>query len=65
MRHSALQVCVFNVMKYDWYSKFTSLLLVHGPFRIEKFQLDEIQNGRLAAVIDFNLRNIWKTVPDI
>ena len=30
----------------------------------EKFQLDEIQNGRLAVSIDSNMRNIWKTVPD-
>ena len=28
----------------------------------EKGQHDQIQNGRLAAIIDFNLRNIWKTV---
>ena len=30
----------------------------------EKCQLDKIRNSRLAATIDFNMRNIWKTVPD-
>ena len=29
-----------------------------------KIQLDEIQNGRLAAIIDLNMRDIWKTVPN-
>ena len=28
------------------------------------FQLDQIQNGRLVAIIDFNMRNILETVPD-
>ena len=31
----------------------------------EKFQLYQIQNGQLAAIIDFNMRNIGKTVPDM
>ena len=30
----------------------------------EKNKLDQIRNILLAAVIDFNVRNIWKTVPD-
>ena len=30
----------------------------------EKCQLDQIHNGQLDAVIDFNMGNIWKTVPD-
>ena len=25
-------------------------------------QLDQIQNGRLAAITDFNMRNIWQPV---
>ena len=29
-----------------------------------KCQLDQIQNGRFAAIIDFIMRNIWKTVTD-
>ena len=32
--------------------------------RCEKIQLDKIQNGRCAAIIDANMRNIWKTVSD-
>ena len=27
----------------------------------EKFQFDKIPNGQLVAIIDFNMRNIWKT----
>ena len=23
-----------------------------------------MQNGRLVAIIDFNMRDIWKTMPD-
>ena len=30
----------------------------------EKCQLDKIKNGRLAAIIDFSMHNILKTVPD-
>ena len=30
----------------------------------EKFQLDQIQTGRLSAIINFNMRNICKTMPD-
>ena len=26
----------------------------------ERFQLDQIKNSGLAAIIDFNMRNIWK-----
>ena len=29
----------------------------------EKNQLEEFLNGRLAAIIDINMRNILKTVP--
>ena len=30
----------------------------------EKIQVDPVLNRRLAAIIDFNMRNIWKVVPD-
>ena len=30
----------------------------------EKSQLDQIHNGRLEAIIDLDLGNIEKTVPD-
>ena len=30
----------------------------------EKFQLDQIQNGRLSAIILFNMRDIWEIVLD-
>ena len=30
----------------------------------EKIQLDQIKNGRISAIIDFDMHNIWKTVPD-
>ena len=30
----------------------------------EKFQLDQIQNDRLAAIIDFIMQNIWQTMRD-
>ena len=30
----------------------------------EKIQLDQIENGRLSANIDINMRNIWQTVVD-
>ena len=28
------------------------------------FQPEQIKNDRFAAIIDFNMRNIWKTMPD-
>ena len=28
-----------------------------------KIQLYQIKNGRLVAIIDLNMRDIWKTVP--
>ena len=28
-----------------------------------KIQLDFIKNGRHAAITDFKMRNIWKTIP--
>ena len=31
----------------------------------EKFQIDQIQNGPLATIIDFNMRNIWKNTCQI
>ena len=31
----------------------------------EKIKLNKIHNFRHAAIIDFNMRNIWRTVPDI
>ena len=34
----------------------------HGGICPEKFQLDQIQNGQFAAIIDFNMHNIWKTM---
>ena len=30
----------------------------------EKYQLAKIKTGRIAAIVDFNMRNIWKTVLD-
>ena len=30
----------------------------------ETFHLDKIENGALVIIVDFNMRNIWKTVPD-
>ena len=30
----------------------------------ETFHLDKIKNGALVIIVDFNMRNIWKTVPD-
>ena len=30
----------------------------------ENFQLDQIQNGRLAAIINFNMPDTGQTVPD-
>ena len=36
---------------------------LQGGICTKTFQLDKIKNGRLAAIIDFNMRNIWKTVP--
>ena len=30
----------------------------------EKFQLDQIQNGRLLGIIKFNMPDIWHAVPD-
>ena len=40
----------------------------NGQFHVgiyhEKIQLDQIQNGRPAAISDFNMCNNWKTVPD-
>ena len=30
----------------------------------EKSQLNQIQNSRLEAIIDFDMGNIWKTVPN-
>ena len=30
----------------------------------QTFQLYQIQNGRLVAIIVFNMSNIWKMVPD-
>ena len=29
-----------------------------------KFQLDHIQNSRQSAMINFNMPDIWQTVPD-
>ena len=38
----------------------------NGQFQVwvrpEKCQLDQIQNDRLVAIIDFNMCNIYKTV---
>ena len=31
---------------------------------LEKSLLDEIQNGRLSAIIHFHMADIWKTVLD-
>ena len=30
----------------------------------EKCQLDQIQNDRPVAILDFNMRNNWKTLPE-
>ena len=31
---------------------------------LEKFRPDQIQNGRLSAIIHFHMADIWLTVPD-
>ena len=31
---------------------------------LKKFWLDQIQNGRLSAIIYFHMPNIWQTVLD-
>ena len=31
---------------------------------LEKFRLDQIQNGRLLAIIHFHMADIWYTVLD-
>ena len=36
----------------------------HGGVCPENFQPEQIKNDRFAAIIDFNMRNIWKTMPD-
>ena len=41
----------FSIAKYSY---------IRNPFK----KNDQIQNGRLSAIIDFNLRIIWKTVSD-
>ena len=30
----------------------------------EKFQLDQIQNGRLSGILSFNMCDIWQTMQD-
>ena len=35
-----------------------------GEICPEKFQLDQIENGQLSAIINFNMPDTWKTVPD-
>ena len=37
----------------------------HGGICLERFQLDLIRNGRLAANIDLNMCNILKNVPEL
>ena len=29
-----------------------------------KFYVNKILYGRLVIIVDFNMRNIWKTIPD-
>ena len=31
---------------------------------LKHFKLDQIQKGRLLAIINFKMSDIWKTVPD-
>ena len=38
--------------------------MFQGRICPEKFQVDQIQNGRLSAIINFNMPDIWQTVPD-
>ena len=31
---------------------------------LAKIQLDHIQNGQLSAIINFNMPDMWQTMPD-
>ena len=33
-------------------------------YALKKSQHDQIQNSRLSAIINFNMLDIWQTVPD-
>ena len=35
-----------------------------GEYNLQKFHLDKILNGGLVIIVDFNMSNIWKTLPD-
>ena len=58
---------VFNIWNTVPYSKTITLeqnVRFQGRIWPEQFQLNKIQNGRFAAIIDFNTGNICITVPD-
>ena len=54
--------------QYCWYLIARPLLLknvrLQGGICPEKFPIHQIQNGRLIAIINFNMPNIWQTVPN-
>ena len=57
----------FNMWKTvpdSWTITIKQIVRLQGGIYLDKFQLDKISNERLAAIIDFSMRNIGKTVPD-
>ena len=62
-RLSAL-MCVITEKPCHYHSLCEQNLRFRGGICREKYQLDHIQNGGLAAIIDFDMRSIWKTVSD-
>ena len=52
----------FNLIKLS--GKASQIAVPLSTEQNVQFQLDQIQNGRLEVIIDINMDNIGKTVPD-
>ena len=56
-----------NIMKtaQDSYTiTIKQIVRFQERMHFEKFRLDQIQNGRLSAIIHFHMADIWETVLD-
>ena len=55
---------IWQIMRYSWTITIKRNVRFQEGICPKKIQLDQIKNCQLAAIIDFNMCNIWKTVPD-
>ena len=51
---------IYQIMPDSWTITLKQNVRFQGGLWFEKIKLDQFQNGRLSAIINFNMPDIWQ-----